>query len=67
MNEYKFDKNSYQKDLRKIYETITAEKEEFQDQYDRETDHSRNKEQQSDWMAKIKKMLKEYESYADYD
>jgi hypothetical protein len=42
--EYKFDKTSYQKDLQKIYDDTVKAKEKFQNQYDKETDFSRNKE-----------------------
>lgn len=66
MKEYRFNKNSYQKDLETIYNGITKEKENFQDQYDRETDHSREKEQQAKWTEKIKSSLKELKDYADY-
>lgn len=66
MSEYKFDKNSYQKDLRKIYGDITKEKEEFQDQYDKESDHSRNKEQQEAWTKKIADLLNDLKGYSAY-
>ncbi|MBL7741946.1 MAG: DUF922 domain-containing protein [Chitinophagaceae bacterium] len=66
MSEYKFDKNSYQKDLRKIYESITTEKEKFQDQYDKESDHSRNKEKQAEWTKKIAEMLSELKDLSQY-
>lgn len=64
--EYHFNKNTYQKDLQKIYEDLMDEKEKFQNQYDNETDFSRNKDKQAEWLKKIKKMLNDYKSYADY-
>ncbi|MDP4262164.1 MAG: DUF922 domain-containing protein [Bacteroidota bacterium] len=67
MGEYSFNKTSYQKDLKAIYDAITAEKEAFQDLYDIETDHSRKKEQQAEWLKKIGELLKEYQSYAGYN
>ncbi|HEY6503868.1 MAG TPA: DUF922 domain-containing protein [Chitinophagaceae bacterium] len=67
MSEYKFNKTSYQKDLKSIYESISKEKEDFQNQYDRESDHSRKKEQQAEWIKKIEGMLKELNDYADYN
>lgn len=67
MEEYKFDRNTYQKDLKAIYDGITTDKENFQQQYDKETDHSRKKEQQAEWTEKIKKTLKELDAYSDYD
>lgn len=66
MSEYKFNTRTYQKDLKKIYEDITEEKEEVQDEYDRATKHSINKEKQVEWLKKIEAMLKEYEAYAGY-
>ena len=66
MSEYKFDRDSYKKDLRKIYEDITEAKADFQNQYDKETDHSRKKEQQAEWLKKIDKMLSELKEYAAY-
>ena len=44
MSEYKFNKDNFKRDLKKIYESITAEKEEMQNDYDEETNHSINKE-----------------------
>ena len=66
MSEYKFNKKTYQKDLQKIYNEVTGEKEDVQNEYDRETRHSINKEKQAEWLKKIAKMLEEYEDYADY-
>jgi hypothetical protein len=67
MSDYKFNKNKFKTELKKIYETITAEKEEMQNEYDRETNHSINKEKQSDWLKKIDQLLKEYKAFAGYD
>ena len=64
--EYKFNKNSFQLDLQKIYDDIQKEKEEFQNLYDDETDYSRNKEKQTEWLKKIEEMLGEYEEYSNY-
>ena len=66
MKEYRFNKNTYQKDLRKIYDDVTSEKEKFQDQYDSESDHSRNSEMQTKWTKKIAQMLRELEEFANY-
>lgn len=64
--EYKFNKNSYQKDLQKIYSDIVNEKEDLQTRYDKDTDFSRNKEKQAEWQTKIKEMLNDLKSYANY-
>ena len=66
MGNYTFNKKSYQQDLRKIYKDILKQKEEFQDEYDKETNHSINKEKQSAWSKKIANMLEEYKAYAGY-
>jgi len=64
--EYVFNKNSYQQDLQKIYNDIVKEKEILQNQYDKETDFSRNKEKQAEWLKRIKEMLEDLEDYAGY-
>ena len=67
MSEYKFNKNNFKDDLKKIYLTITSEKEEMQNDYDRETNHSINKEKQAEWLSKIDKLLGEYKTFAGYN
>ncbi|MEO5947736.1 MAG: DUF922 domain-containing protein [Chitinophagaceae bacterium] len=66
MSEYKFNKRTYQKSLGNIYDEVVEEKTEMQNDYDRETRHSINKVKQAQWLRKIKKLLEEYEDYADY-
>ena len=66
MSEFKFDKRTYQKNLAKIYDEVVEEKTEMQNDYDRETRHSINKEKQAQWIKKIEKLLEEYEDYSNY-
>jgi hypothetical protein len=66
MSEYKFNRRSYQQDLKKIYQEILDEKEDWQNTYDDETRHSINKKKQAEWLAKIAEALDEYKDYADY-
>ncbi len=66
MSNYRFDRKTYDKDLRKIYQEIIDGKEEMQDKYDKETNHSINKVRQEEWLKKISEMLEEYKAYADY-
>lgn len=66
MNEYSFNRKTYQKDLKKIYQDILDEKEKMQNEYDKETNHSINKEKQADWLKKINALLKETERWAGY-
>ena len=63
---YKFNNATYKDDLKNIYTTITSEKEAFQNQYDSETDHSRKKQIQEEWLKKIGKMLDELKDYSAY-
>ncbi|MBI5857608.1 MAG: DUF922 domain-containing protein [Sphingobacteriales bacterium] len=66
MSEYKFNWNTYNKDLKRIYDDIMHEKEEMQDEYDNETNHSINKEKQEEWLKKIEELLDGLKKYADY-
>lgn len=66
MSAYTFNKKTYQKDLKKIYDKVTDEKEEMQNEYDRETRHSINKEKQAEWLTRIKRLLEEYSAWANY-
>ena len=66
ISEYRFDRASYQADLQKIYQNILDEKEQFQNQYDEETDFSRNKEKQAEWLIKISKILDELKNFGNY-
>lgn len=66
LKEYRFNKRTYQQDLKRIYQAILDEKEEMQNEYDRETNHSINKEKQEEWLKKIANLLREYKDYAGY-
>ena len=55
-----------QKDLDAIYKSVIDEKEKYQQQYDDETDYSRNKTKQEEWLKKIESELKQNRSWADY-
>jgi hypothetical protein len=63
---YKFNPDTYKSDLRKIYEDIIYEKEEMQNAYDAETNHSIEKQKQEEWLKKIELLLEEYKAYAGY-
>lgn len=66
MSEYRFDRKTYQQELKKIYQDVMDEKEKMQDEYDEETNHSINKERQAEWLKKIAKMLHEYAAWSGY-
>lgn len=63
---YRFNKRTYQQDLKAIYEKLMNEKEAMQDEYDRETNHSINRRQQAVWLEKISFLLNDYSAYASY-
>jgi hypothetical protein len=63
---YEYKPASFKNDIAAIYERIVKEKEEMQEAYDGETDHSRKRRLQYDWLEKIDKMLSETEMFAVY-
>lgn len=66
MSEYQFDRKTYSKDLKKIYEEIVDAKEEMQSKYDKETNHSIYKVKQTEWRKKIDELLDATAAYSDY-
>jgi hypothetical protein len=66
LSAYRFNSNTFREDLRDIYNRVSREKEEFQNQYDRETDHSRLKIRQEEWLKKIREMINELDKFSDY-
>lgn len=66
INEYEFNRGSFQKDLDVIYKSVVDEKEKYQQQYDNETDYSRNKTNQEQWLKKIESELKQSKTWGGY-
>jgi predicted secreted Zn-dependent protease len=66
VSDYQFNKTTFKKDLNDIYKSVVDEKEKFQQQYDDETNYSRNKTNQEEWLKKIETSLKENKSWAGY-
>jgi hypothetical protein len=66
MINYKFNKKTFKDDLKNIYLSITAAKEQMQNDYDKETNHSIIKDKQEEWLKKIDEQLKQYKDFADY-
>ncbi|MCG2614355.1 DUF922 domain-containing Zn-dependent protease [Terrimonas sp. NA20] len=66
LKEYQFDKKTYQTDLRDIYENTMDDKEEMQNKYDRETNHSINREKQAEWLQRIGSELEKLSGFANY-
>lgn len=66
LSAYEFNPETFKKDIASIYEQIVKEKEEMQEAYDSETDHSRRKKIQYDWFEKIEQMMAETTEFAAY-
>ncbi|MGB3007834.1 MAG: DUF922 domain-containing protein [Chitinophagaceae bacterium] len=66
MSNYQFNNKTFQKELKEIYNNVIDEKTEMQNDYDRETNHSINKEKQEKWNRKIVMLLEELKEYAVY-
>lgn len=63
---YEFNSRTYDRDLKIIYDQVMREKENMQNQYDRETNHSINRDNQEEWLEKIRKMLEASAVFAGY-
>jgi hypothetical protein len=67
LQQHKFVKGtSMQKQINAIYEKVMKEKEAFQELYDTDTSHSRNKKKQEEWLEQLDNLLVETEYYAAY-
>lgn len=63
---YQLNRTSFQSDINAIYEAVVAAKESFQMAYDGQTDHSRNKRKQAEWLERINALLEDTQPYAAY-
>jgi hypothetical protein len=66
LQNYDFNKKTFKRDISEIYQSIVKQKEEFQKMYDGETDHSRNRKVQYEWLEKIQKMIDETQAFEMY-
>lgn len=66
LSEYEFNKRTFKLDVSTIYNRIVKEKENLQFAYDGQSDHSRNKAFQLEWLDRIDKLLEETAPYAEY-
>ena len=66
LREYPFDRKNYRRDVNNIYKAIVKEKEDMQAAYDAESDHSRNRKVQYEWLLNIQQQLDETAPYAEY-
>lgn len=63
---YHLNRTTFNTDVNTIYETVVEAKEAFQAAYDRETDHSRNKRKQEEWLERIGLLLEDTQPFAAY-
>lgn len=63
---YQLNRTTFQKDINTIYESVVKSKEAFQAAYDGDTDHSRNKRKQAEWLEAINMLLENTEPFAHY-
>jgi len=66
LQNYTLNRPTFQKDINTIYDSIVSTKEAFQAAYDGETDHSRNRRKQNEWLDRIDNLLAETQPYANY-
>lgn len=64
--QYEFNPATFKNDLADIYNRIVKEKENMQEGYDGETDHSRNKTVQTEWLQRINGLLGETDIFSNY-
>ena len=66
MREYRFNGRTVSHDVNGIYDSIMNLHRDMQNQYDKETDYSRNRTNQEEWLKKIQQQLQDLASYANY-
>lgn len=66
MKGYKFNAKTVSNDVNRIYDSLMNEHHQAQNQYDQETDYSRNKPKQEEWQKKIAEELKGLQAFAAY-
>lgn len=66
LQNYEFNRKTFKRDINEIYQSIVRQKEEYQKMYDGETDHSRNRKIQYEWLSRIQQLLDETEAFAYY-
>lgn len=64
--EYEFNPATFKTDIAAIYNRVVKGKEDMQGTYDGETDHSRNKKRQTEWLQTIDAQLSETDIFSNY-
>lgn len=66
MHGYRFNSRTVSKDVNNIYDSIMNLHKKTQNQYDQESDFSRNRVNQESWLKKVEKQLAELQPFANY-
>jgi hypothetical protein len=66
LQSYVMNKKTFKQDITRIYNDAVRAKEEMQETYDRETNHSRNKLKQNEWLDRIETLLAQTEYLENY-
>jgi len=66
ISKYRYNENTVSDDLNNIYEDIMNQHHDAQSKYDKETDHSRNPDQQAFWLKKIREELAGSQEFGNY-
>ncbi len=64
--QYQFNPATFRADISAIYNRIVKEKEDMQEAYDGETDHSRKRGRQMEWLNTIDQLLAETDLFSSY-
>jgi hypothetical protein len=63
---YQLNDRTFKQDISTIYQKVVKEKEAYQELYDAQTDHSRKKIKQEEWLVRIDALLEKTAPYQDY-
>ena len=66
LKRYRYRAASFNKDVNAIYRNTMSELQQMQNEYDRQTDYSRNPLQQRKWLARIDNYLDDLKAFSDY-
>jgi Bacterial protein of unknown function (DUF922) len=66
LQDYHLNPRTFKRDIGDIYQSIVKEKEDYQEMYDGETDHSRNHKLQVEWLDRVHTLLQDSQDYAQY-
>ncbi len=67
LRQYRYNPSTAGKDVNIIYQEVMRDLQDKQNEYDQQTDHSRNDRSQEKWLVAIGQQLKSLEKYKDYE